>query len=381
MPQPIAVSVIRHIEEYWGEELSRDLAKRVVRESTGRLTTFYEAWPESDEAFTGADAPEPLKPGQIRPVFGSRFEPALDHQMSLQLLLLTPSVLVDCWSIEPMWLYLEDARAEDNLVASLSWLADAKPLILDGSIQFTAKARGEHPSQSSSISTTLAATKKKHWKGTPYATLSKKQRRASDDFSLLGVASNFVAATRGEGTATALSSVERRAYELLLKRRTLDGRQARVETLASLDLPLIQEAPELLVKLRTEEESYATFRGALDSALGNVAALPEGYDSEQQARDIVRDSLESSLSSVRSELNGSGFLGKAKRIGKSLVVGGIAGALGAGVSFMADPSASPIPGLLGGAASGAPDVVDEYLALKKAEQANKAIWDIVGAFE
>ncbi|WP_431218545.1 hypothetical protein [Leifsonia xyli] len=76
MAQKAALEVIRYIEDFWGQPLTRRLADRIAdRDLSDEVFDFYANWPPLRELPDLTDDIPRLEPGQVRPVVGSIIHP------------------------------------------------------------------------------------------------------------------------------------------------------------------------------------------------------------------------------------------------------------------------------------------------------------------
>lgn len=149
MAQRAALDVYGYIEQWWGDQFTTDLARRIATAPWRQLRRFADDWPDLTSLYRSGHL-TPLRPGQLRPTFG-RLGADSELTVSSQLLLYIDEQVVDAYFLEPLRPIATNARGDtkdtrEAIEELLIWLAQVQPLVEDGSLQFSGKGRGRHPS-------------------------------------------------------------------------------------------------------------------------------------------------------------------------------------------------------------------------------------------
>lgn len=228
MVQAAALAVINYVESYWGESLTPALASRIAAWDDSELDRFYSGWPPEASEPSGlwVDLPE-LRRGQVRPIAGAATSPSTELELAPLLLLYVESVLIDAGPLLPTWTLSPTRRhpVKDRweIVSNLGWLATMRPLVVDGSVMFTNKVVGLHPSAFVPLIRTIDGTRKSDWKGTEFEGLSRSARRDRASMLAMAFAANLDSARRRHGTLLALEAIEERPYRLSFGTDVGDG--------------------------------------------------------------------------------------------------------------------------------------------------------------
>lgn len=379
MPQAIALEVLDYIEDFWQEPLTPDLAQRIMTGwSEEVLRDFFARWPDWEVLELRRQIPV-LDRGQVRPTMGSPYSPNIDMELAPLVLLYVPSVLVDASVLRPDAVYgdgREDPLKRRAIITSqLMWLAAMKDLIRDGSVYFTTKIIGIHPSRYQGLSTRLRATSVADWSGTDLEGVG-----YEEDYSpaALGmwIAGNIPSAEARHGTALALNTTEERAYQIALSGVGLSGgRESKLARLSRWNVPTFSADARELVTVRQQNDTFASWRTNLASALDAVSDVPDDREGAIEARAILTGELESTYHGLEEATRASAVLTSLRNGWKNLGVGGIFGAVG-GLSI----DAPLVTAAIAGGASLAGGIVQDYLETAKERANDRAVLDIIMAF-
>lgn len=323
-----------------------------------QLRAFEEQWPTHDIDFLRGTNLGAVPQGEIRPTFGSWWHRDEQSEISLRALLYAHSVIVDEDLLHPL-LRLERPYLTGEVQSAMRWLATAKPLVMDGSILFTSKVRGVHPSRSVSVGRRLSED--------PVI------REATADVNVSLISGNLLLATEGTGTPLALSHGQEVAYGHLLNGHAVDDRVSRLSTLARIGVPDYRASAALLVNLRQNEAVFADWRGQLLSALSAVSEMPDGDVSAGEAAAVVTSALEDATDALtRSAPPALASLAGGT---KGFVLTGLGAVAGAALS-----DGNPTGALVGAGITGGGDLVWEYLRAVLERRRARTVRDVILSF-
>ncbi|MCC2030894.1 hypothetical protein [Microbacterium allomyrinae] len=379
MVQAAAIDVINYVESYWDETLTRALVSRITAWDDSELDRFYSGWPAQASEPSGlwADLPE-LRRGQVRPIVGAATSPSTELELAPLLLLYVESVLVDAGPLLPTWTLSSTRRhpVKDRweILHNLGWLAAMRPLVIDGSVLFTNKVVGLHPSAFVPLMRTIDATKKADWKGTEFEGVSKSARRDQAYMLASAFAANVESARRRHGTLLALEAVEERLYRLSFgNRESVSARASRLAQLGRWSVPAFRGDASDLVAIRNSDR-FAEWRSALSRGLDEISKLSDEVDGDTESRGILAEELAASFRGLEHETARSPVLRSLNVGWKGLAVGGVLGAAEGTLTGNA------MGGLVTGAAALAGGVIDGYLQAAQKRADAKAVWDVVMSF-
>lgn len=373
---PDNVDVLYQWLDYWSDGDLEGLAHRLREAHSKHVIASIEAWPVVEPPLSAVPS------GTLRPIVGDVVGHDRMLNAGMRLLLFTNEIVVgrsllcveDLLEMPP-----EEARAE--LADQVAALSIIRPLVQDGSIQFTQGkdyAIGRHPSRLLTFFDLMDRVPLDQWD--PFEFDPEHEFTREQYSAILG--STVVAVERGKGTPLALTRNEELAFEAAFSGHSVDARPVGLKKLAALRLPDYSTDARGLVALRSNSAALAEFRSALADAMTAVSSIPETADAVREAEGIFSDVLSSRLDHVRRESTESiiqktvGPIG-VKRLAFASIgfLSGFAGATIAGVAPIA-----PAIGAAGSVAMSGIDVAQEAVRAAKARRESRAVWEVVTSF-
>lgn len=360
---PWTLSLISTIENWWGEDLTHELAKKAAAAPSYQLQTFLDDLWSSDLA-SGTPMLPPMGRGTLRPLVSGNpggMIPNDNVSVALRTLLYSQEVVVDCDFIYNA-LHVNDVRLTnlDRQIVeyALKELADLRPFIEQG-ILFLAPVVSDDYYQDEGWE--LAAIQHPEIRGIALELLSENQRLGGyqltedqiDDARLALVLHMFHGTMKiafkqlALGTANPLTrtDADRKLVNVLLAAENIpDQRQFRLDTLARLPVPNFAGDANLLFQLRNSDDQFGQWREKLGSALDVIADLSDSANFEQ-ASDIVRAELESAVPGVQRSIIKSTVLSNAQNGFIQFGVGAVSAVSAAVIT------GNPVAGLIGAASS------------------------------
>lgn len=394
-----ARDIYNFIEKWWGEPFDIDLLQRIAGAPDEHTNLFIKEWRDLHRRWKAQGGDLSLKQNL-------GFVPLIGHEVgqsscsrhalgrAIALLLIQQCVAVDDRFLFPVQRlpirYLASYRHRPFASALYDLLA-IRPLVEDGSVKF---AKIDDPDDSSNVfermvlAAELGKGDKEVWTNfglapTPvpfnpqYPEILEIENTL---FRISGtVASTLAVCKLTNTTPIATAPWAEFAYQKLIAGRHLDGRIARVDVLASVDVPHM--APERITELiavRASSDAYQMLRTHVKDALRDVTQLPEGDDAIRVAGDILYEELNSSLARVQSSIRQSPVLSAMKHGLKSLTLRAISAGVGVAASGNDGVSARAI--IAQAVADQGGDTVDDYLKRLRNRRTDKAILGLVTAF-
>lgn len=307
--------------------------------------------------------------------------------IALRLLMYVPEAVVDARFLEPLAPIefgdrVDSSATREAIGQTLNWMSQVRPLVEDGSLLFTGKGRGLHPSIAFRYRQRLGETLVSDWASTEIGELSDEDLYVH----VMGLAGelggNLRLAEERAANLVALARHERVAYESVMGMRQIDDRRySHVQLLAHLDVPDFSGDPRDLVSLRRNADAFAVWRAGLGSALSTVGSLPETEAGLREARGILSSELHEALREVSKESRRSPAIAALRAGARGLAfagVGAVAGAVAA--STMGNPIAGAAVGFASGATAKAVEAASSYPALKRARDSSQVVRTMMLSF-
>ena len=360
---PWTLSLISTIENWWGEGLTEELAKKAAAAPSYQLRTFLDDLWSSDLA-TGTPALPPMGRGTLRPLVSSNpggMIPNDNVSVALRTLLYSQEVAVDCDFIYGA-LHVADGpltNLDRQLVEyALKELAHLRPFIKQG-ILFLAPIVSDVFYRDEGWE--LAAIQRPEIRSIALKLLSENQRLGGyqltedqiDDARLAQILHMFHGTLKiafkqmelGAANPLTRTDADRKLVNVLLSAEHIaDQRHFRLDTLARLPVPNFAGDASLLFELRNGDDRFGQWREKLGSALDVVADLTDSADFDQASL-IVRAELESALPGVQQSIIKSTVLSNAQNGFIQFGVGAVSAVSAAVVT------GNPVAGLIGAASS------------------------------
>lgn len=387
-PDPGVAALYTAVEEWWGEEISTALATKASAAPREQLAEFFRWLTESSlTGITRLTLP-PMSPGTLRPVVAANIfdnEGFDDVQTALRLLLYTHEVVLEANICDELFTLAHNRHvtqpARLRLQRSLIRLAYLRPFIQQGIVHFNPiKSRSIHPSGMAWDINALA---------NPEIRIIAEELAAEyapdeeADEAQLGwvLTCRFGALKVGlmsmaDGRANPLTRSPAERYLLaLLWREIRDERHSLVSSLAQLPVPNFRNDPNLLVKLRRDDDKFHFWRQKLATALAYVSEMPDSADLGE-ASAIVHAELMSALSDINKSTKKSSVLTTASQGIAQFGIGAI-GVVSAGVA-----SGNPMVAGLVGVASAqlAQSVIDNLRGLQ-AKRSGRLLLALASSFD
>lgn len=381
MVQERALQVYAYVEAWWGERLTPDLARIISEAPAAHLRRFAADWPDNSWFYRSGHL-ERLKGAQLRPVYGQR-NVSDEQSVATRMLLYVPATVLDANLLDPLapieWrgINLESRAAIRSL---LTWLAESRPLVEDGSILYTGKVRGMHPSVYPQF-----AWRKSHredWANTELEGLPDGELAEAISELNYRLAGNMLVVREGTGNVLALTPAEEALYKNVLGEVPISDEQvSHLTTLSRLQVPDFRGSISTLVNLRANADVFHEWRTALSGALRRVGDVPSDDKGADAAVDILRAELEDSLTHIKQETEKSPALRALALGGKGLILTGIGASAGAAVTTgLGNPAVCALVGAASGAAIKTSEGILSYFAGLKERSKAKAIWDVMLSF-
>ncbi|MBU8818771.1 hypothetical protein KL864_23020 [Mycolicibacterium goodii] len=359
---PWTFSLISTIENWWGVELTKELAAKAAAAPSCQIQTFLDHLWSSDLA-EGSPALPPMGRGTLRPLVSGNPAGMISNDnvsVALRTLLYAHEVVVDCDFIYSA-LGVKDqslTNLDRQLIEyALRELVDIRPFI-DQGILFIAPVVGDFFSdqeweiaavQEPEIRAIALELSRQNQRLTAYS-LGEEQ---IDDAYLALILHMFHGTMKvafrqmALGTANPLmrTDADRKLVNVLLAAEKIhDQRHYRLDTPARLPVPNFVGDADLLLRLRNSDDQFGQWRDKLGSALDTVADLRDSADLEQ-ASDIVRTELESAYPGVQRSIVKSTMLNNAQKGFIQFGVGAVSAVSAAMIT------GNPTAGLIGAASS------------------------------
>lgn len=372
-----------YIEEWWGEPLSPSLASTIAAAPWRHIKLFGEGWPDLSRLYRQGHL-DKLPSGELRPVFGKRTIES-EKAVATRLLLYVPSVAVDADMLNPLrpvviGFQKGDQASRAAIRAGFLWLAATRPLVNEGSLLYTGKTRGSHPSLAGGYIRALKESPAmQSWDTSDYADIDPGQLTA-DVWELGG---NIALAEEGAGTLLSLTRPEEATYHALLDgRRIEDARITKLTMFSRLSVPDFSGDVAKLVRLRQDSDAFQSVRDGLTRAMGAVKSLPDSDQSIKDAEDVLSYELQAALFTVAKEATASPALTTLRSGTRALGFTAVGSAVGAGVmAATGSPLTGAIAGLAGGVGTKASELVAAYVGGLKSRRSARAVWDVIMSFK
>lgn len=360
-PQPWTLKLYSAIEDWWGEELSPDLADKASNAPAYQIAAFAEHL-ASAKLMGWAPPLVQMPPGILRPLVGTNLiqgygsQSAFSSGIALRLLLYVHEVVLESEPLSRLLLLNRnqiDKDARKIIRDDFTELAILRPFAQRGLLHFTiVHSPALHPAYSGWENDALSRPGVRQFAQEVALKLGASAEDANDEMLLRGVLRNCFSALKigllrmSAGTANPLTRTpaERELLRALMSQQMSDRRQSLVGTLAQLPVPDFTNDPKLLTTLRESDDKFEAWRQKLGAALSHVGDLPDSSNFDE-ATDIVRTELSSALSGINASTKQSPVLRAANQ---GIVQFGV-GAIGAVSSGLI--TGNPITGALIGAAS------------------------------
>lgn len=383
MVQARALGVYAFIEEWWGEPLTPALASRIAEAPWDQLLAFRDQWPDLTSFYRSGHLDQ-LRPGQIRPTFG-RIGADTELVAASQLLLYVDEQVLDARFLDPLASIQFHGESSDTRLAVKQlfvWMAETRPLVESGSLLFSGKTRGRHPSLSAKANWGVRNSRVADWTDSELGELDP-ELLGEELFRLsTDLAGNVIAVLERGANPLALTRAEETYYRLTLGDLPIgDNRVTQLTTLARFDVPNLRARIGSVVQLRQDEEAFAEWRSALVRAMLVVDGVPEGYDAIRAAQSNLAEALGDALNGVERRTRRSPAIRALVMGSKGLAFAGIGVGMGAGVSIaLGNPFLGTAAGLASAVGSKSAEAVAAYVANRKEQRRSRAIWDITMSF-
>lgn len=394
--QPWTAHLYSTIENWWGEEVSMELARKVASAPQDQLSCFLEEV-HSAKLKNYSSALPPMKRGTLRPLVGdnpfvrTRGFPGDNVSVALRLLLYVHEVAIESDFLASLFSDAYRFRRLDidreYLQRALVSLAALRPFIHQGIVHFT-PVRG--PALHSSNDTWDSAIDSNSDVQNVVRRLVREVGIYSDDYEqteedflervlplILGT-TKLALQRMSEGKANPLTrtAAEREFVNALLSATGIgDRRRPLVDSLARLPVPDFVNDPKLLVQLRNSDHKFAHWREALGNALTQLGEMPDTADLHQ-ASDIVWAELQSTSTDIRTSVGKSSALSAARQ---GVVQFGV-GAIGA-VAASEAVTGNPLAGLVSVASAQSANTVINYLKALREKRSDRLILALTASFE
>jgi hypothetical protein len=368
------------IQEWWGEPLGRELAKRILESPHDHIEEFVRFVSE----LPTAEVPE-LDTGVIRPLLKSINSNI--HKSSLSYINTALSLL----------LYAEEVVIEDPIPnlgyrpdldrKILSCLLQAQPLADANLIKFiTYSPRLYHPSRAHAFTSNLIEILPELPDGLEIAKTMAQFEARTQDYDL-GV--QIFAARSALGTSLGLAQENLKKFNVLIEsaeealllpigiyRATLaaaDIQTTKLAKLAALNLPRLDG--NAIWAVRKSSEEFAAWRAALGSAVHDIDLISSGEQRWQaEAKGVIAAELRPMQDKINRAVKKSPAL-------SSLRIGAVdMGYSAVGAATGALMGGSIVTGLVGAASGKSAEVVVNYLRNLRERRQGRAVLDLIVSF-
>jgi hypothetical protein len=393
--QPWSAALYSTIEDWWGEEVSPSMVKKVAAAPKYQIRKFLNDVAAQDFLNFSPVLPAMAR-GTLRPLVSANPIEAVpndDVSVALRILLYSQEVALECDFIGDVFQESTGAVAEwehELTVDVLGKLAALRPLVHQGIVHFTSvRSRAIHPASSL---WQYRALKKPEIRELVLQLVNEHEtltgsRFAEDEVTetlLAFFLVNFYGAIKiglqrmSDGTANPLTRSE--ADRVLVNALFAGGlspdrRLLRLDTLARLPVPDFRSDPKLLVGLRDSDEHFGSWREKLGRALDLIGEMPDSGNLDE-ASDIVRTELESALPGLRKAVDRSPAL----RAAENGVVQFGVGAVGAASAAIV-VTGSPIAGIVSGATTQALSGIVSYFKERRGKKADRLKLALAASFD
>lgn len=376
MTQPLALATYSYFEEWWGEELSPSLIRRISAAPASHVYEFENGLPSKVVPLPGLQDLPPLDPGELRPDL-SPFSLAQKEHLAPRLSMYSSRVVEDWSRLIPAFTQYprKSKRQTDSLtheeragvVQHLEWMTAVRPLVEQGALLFS---DGANVDESGAI--VLEAINERLDFAMMRDPRIRSLWRVNVARSALPIAMQLEAARLDRASPIALSDFEERMLRLLLNGYPLaDKRVSAMSILARLDLPAFDSDPALAISVRASEE-FTEFRRALQSSLLLIEEI--AADGPARATDTVGVELQGALARLEKAARKSPSLAAARVGVRGLTFMGVGAAAG-GIA-----TGSALGAVAGGVSSKVAEAVAAYFEAVQERRAAKQVWNVISSF-